>query len=576
MILNKCKGTNAAGSCLLWTILLTLLATSVVAAPPHPSLLEQSGAEKSSVPYFLEHLSDLRAKGIGKPSESPFSKSVEGAAMAPSAIGTFKALAILVHFSDQVSSVAASKFDSLLFDSVGNTVRDYYDEISYGQLDIVTVNLPSTIGWQMAPQTYAYYVNNQNGVGSYPQNSQKLVEDLVDQIDAQVDFSQYDNDGDGYVDVVMVIHSGSGAEYTGSNSDIWSHKWEIFPRLKDGVNIKEYTVQPEFWTTPGDMTIGVYAHELGHVFGLPDLYDTDYSSNGIGRWGVMSFGSWLGPALMGSSPAHPSAWCRIQMGFAAPVNVTTNRGAEAISPVEQGGSIYRLWNSGAASNEYFLIENRQKTGYDAYLPGHGLLIWHIDKNKPNNTQEWYTGQPGANHYLVGLEQADGLFELEQTIDQGDAADPFPGTGGKTGFNTTSLPNSDSYLSGATLVSVGKISESGSVITADLNVGIAASINDNVNQTVAEKFQLKQNYPNPFNPSTSISFDVKINAQVQLVVYNVVGQVVATLLDAPLTPGEHTVLWDTKDGHGGGVSSGVYFYRLTVANTSETKKMILLR
>ncbi|MDF1546131.1 MAG: M6 family metalloprotease domain-containing protein, partial [bacterium] len=391
MKLNGFTRMSLADGCLLCTALLVLLAGAAMAAPPHPSVLEKASLEKSNLPYYLENLAELRKNGIGKPSVNLLTKgTTEGAAMAPSATGTFKALAILVQFSDQASSVQAGYFDSLLFDSVGNTVRDYYDEISYGQLDIVTVNLPTALGWQLAPQTYAFYVNNQNGVGSYPQNSQKLLEDLVDQIDAQVDFSQYDNDGDGYVDVVTMIHSGSGAEYSGLNSDIWSHKWEIFPRLKDGVLVKDYTIQPEYWTTPGDMTIGVYAHELGHAFGLPDLYDTDYSSNGIGRWGLMAFGSWLGPGLDGSSPAHPSAWCRIQMGFATSVNVVTNRSGEVINPVENGGSIYRLWNSGAASNEYFLIENRQKTGYDSYLPGHGLLIWHIDRAKSDNTEEWYT------------------------------------------------------------------------------------------------------------------------------------------------------------------------------------------
>ena len=551
-----------------------LLSLSAMAVPPHPSLLNQGkGATNNGTSYFLDHLDELHARGICTPTVHNASKSKFGAA---AATGPFKVLALLVKFSDQNSNVAATKFDSLIFDTLGNTVRDYYDEISYGQLDLITVNLPSSVGWSTAPQTYAYYVNNQNGIGSYPQNSQKLVEDLVDQVDGLIDFSQYDNDGDGYVDAIIVVHSGSGAEYSGNSTDIWSHKWSIFPRQKDGVYISDYTIQPEYWTIPGDMTIGVYAHELGHAFGLPDLYDTDYSSNGIGRWGLMAYGAWLGPSLRGASPAHPSAWSRIEMGFETPVNVTSNLSGVSVDPVETGGSIYRLWNSGAAGPEYFLVENRQKVGYDLYLPGHGLLVWHIDESKLDNTQAWYPGQSAASHYLVGLEQADGLFEMEQLLDLGDGADPFPGTGTKNSFNATSSPNSDSYLAGETTVAIATIFEIGLVVTADFNVGLATGIGDNEGKNVAENFHLKQNYPNPFNPETHISFTTKTNAQVSLVIYNIIGQAVATLIDASLTAGEHTIIWDTHSSSSGDVSSGVYLYRLTVDGYTQTKKMLLLR
>ena len=269
-----------------------------------------------------------------------------------------------------------------MFDSAGITVWDYYDDASYGQLDIVTVNLPSSVGWVVAPQTYAYYVNDENGLNpaSYPNNARKLVEDLVTLVDPTVDFSRYDNDDNGFVDVLMVIHAGPGAENTGSDSDIWSHQWSITPRLtNDGAYVSTYTMQPEYLSSPGDMTIGVFVHELGHAFGLPDLYDTDYSSNGIGKWGIMAMGSWLGPGYNGGVPSHPCAWSRAQLGFINPTVVSSNTNSVAIEDVKTGGEVYRLWNSGSLGNEYFLVENRQKTGYDAYLPASGLLIWHVDQ-----------------------------------------------------------------------------------------------------------------------------------------------------------------------------------------------------
>ena len=135
-------------------------------------------------------------------------------------------------------------------------------------------------------------MNNAYGLGAYPNNTQKLCEDLVDLVDPLVDFSDYDNDNNGYVDGLVLIHPGRGAEFSGSTSDIWSHKWGISPRNRDGVNIMNYSIQPEYWNAPGDITIGVYAHEIGHLFGLPDLYDTDNSSKGIGKWSTI----WRNPS----------------------------------------------------------------------------------------------------------------------------------------------------------------------------------------------------------------------------------------------------------------------------------------
>jgi immune inhibitor A len=136
-----------------------------------------------------------------------------------------------------------------------------------------------------------------------------LTEDVVYLADPYVDFSQYDNDNDGYVDALFVIHAGPGAEHTGDPNDIWSHQWNTgYPPYVDGVYVTTYSMEPEYWSSPGDMTIGVYCHELGHVFGLPDLYDYGFDSQGVGRWSLMAVGSWNGP--MGSSPAHPDAWSR--------------------------------------------------------------------------------------------------------------------------------------------------------------------------------------------------------------------------------------------------------------------------
>ncbi|MBI5267092.1 MAG: M6 family metalloprotease domain-containing protein [candidate division Zixibacteria bacterium] len=560
----------------------TVVAT--YAMPPRHTLLEQANLPGAKNAPVLISTADLHERGICTPDDffTRFLNRPRPSASAAPTGSPFRILALLVKFSDHPSQVAPSFFDSLVFDSSGgSTVKKYFNEISNTQIDLATVNLPSAVGWTTLDSSYAYYVNGQYGTGlTYPRNSQGLVEALVDKVNPSVDFSNYDNDGNGFVDVLLVIHSGTGAEVSGNAADIWSHKWSLqTPRLKDGVYISTYTVQPEFWSTPGDMTIGVYSHELCHGFGLPDLYDT-YSGNGdsrgLGRWCIMAYGCWNGPSNLGESPSHPSAWSRIHMGLATPVNVTSNTSAQTITPVESGGSIYRLWPGGAASGEYFLIENRRQTLYDSYLPGQGLLIYHVDSIAKNNDSAWWPGQPASRHYMVALEQADGLWDLEHSSYNGDAADPFPGSGSKTSFNSLSTPNSDSYLGGATSVAVNNITSSGADIIADLVVGLAASVDPGTNSQ-PQSFTLAQNYPNPFNPSTIISFELSAVSDVTLEVFNCKGQLVRTLFSGRAQAGLNSVTWDGTDTHGRESATGVYFYRLTKDHSQElARKMVLVK
>ena len=569
---------------------LVLLAAVVgTAMPPHPDYAEAIQNGRAAAPAFLINLDDHHARGICSSEDDFFRRFLDqqvaagtipnSGERAPGA-AAFRILALLVDFSDHTSQVGASFFDTLIFGATGNSVHSFYDEITYSQIDLVTVNSPSTVDWLRAPQTYLYYVGSGSGTGSYPNNSQKLVEDVVDLADSTIDFSLYDNDNNGFVDVLVVIHSGTGAEYGAPEaSNIWSHKWSITPRLKDGVLISSYTIQPEFWVNPGDMTIGVYAHELGHGFGLPDLYDVDYSSNGIGKWGLMAGGSWNGVYPGGTSPAHPCAWSRIEMGVATAVNITSNTTGQSIGAVETGGTIYRLWSSGAASSEYFLVENRQKTGFDTYLPGSGLLIWHIDENAPSyfgsNKYEWWPGLDSNYHYIVALEQADGNYSLEHNTSSGDAGDPFPGTSSNTSFNAVSLPSSAAYTSGTSFVAVDNISASSMTMTADLIVGLSASVDPDL-EVLPYSMALQQNYPNPFNPTTVISFTVGQASAVSLDVFNVLGQKVKTLFHGDIPAGDYTVEWDGSANDGTQVASGIYFYKLAASDLQEIRKMVLVR
>ena len=227
----------------------------------------------------------------------------------------------------------------------------------------------------------------------------------------------------------------------------------------DGVNISTYSMEPEEYpTTMGLSPIGVFCHEFGHVLGLPDLYDTDYSSAGCGHWTVMASGSYNGNSKV---PAHFDAWCKEQLGFFSPTNVTANTTGVEFPAIEWNPIAYRVWANGTVGNEYFLVENRQKTGFDEYLPGDGILVWHIDENVGGNTNEW--------HPLVFLEQSDGRFDLQYNRNIGDVTDPYPGAMQVTHFDDKTTPNSRSYAGGITQTAVWDISSSDSIMTANLDI-----------------------------------------------------------------------------------------------------------
>jgi len=391
-----------------------------------------------------------------------------------SSIGQLKALVILVDFPDNQSSQNKNHYSDMLFSSgtyQNGSMHDYFAECSYGKLNVTG----DVFGWYRMPQNYAYYVDGQNGFGNYPNNVQKLVQDAVFAANTDVNFSDYDLDGDGIVDALFIIHAGTGAEVTGNANQIWSHRWSIPPVTLDGIKIVDYTMEPE------DGKIGVFSHELTHVFNVPDLYDTDNSSSGVGKWCLMAAGSWLSG---GTVPAHPCAWVKQKLGWVNPINPQADAIGATLPDVESNEKIMKLWTGGANNDEYFLLEYRKKKGFDANLPNEGLLIYHIDDAKTSNSDE--------GHYLVGVEQADGKQDLETKSNSGDTGDPFPGSQNNTSFDATSNPNSNSYAGADTKVSVTNISLAADKVTFDFSVGvgIVSTIPQVVSDFLANRVKIK--------------------------------------------------------------------------------------
>jgi len=181
----------------------------------------------------------------------------------------------------------------------------------------------------------------------------------------------------------------------------------------------------------------------------------------------------------------------------------------------------------------------------------------------------------SHHLLVALEQADGSYQLEHANNLGDASDPFPGNTSNANFSAATSPSSNAYTGAGTLVAVSNISASGATMHADLIVGIAAGVDDPF-PVLPLEYELAQNYPNPFNPGTTIQFSVSRAEHARVEVFNVLGQHVKNLLDETVDAGSHTVDWNGTDESGHIAATGVYFYRLTVGDEVQTKKMMLLR
>jgi immune inhibitor A len=387
-------------------------------------------------------------------------------------VDTLKPLVLCVDFSDNPQTFGIDTLAWLLFSRdftvPSGSFRDYYLENSYGKHD----PQGGVYGWIRAPQTYDYYTNGNKGLGGWPHNSQKLVQDALELADPFVNFADYDYDGDGWIDGLMIVHAGPGAEETGDDWDIWSHRWAINTQERDGIYISSYTMQPEKHATGALTDIGVFCHEWGHDLGIHwEEYDEDYSTDGLGNWSVMAMGCFNDG---GKTPAHHSAYCKYVLGWTEVVTVSSNLTGVEIVQAETSPVSYRLWTSGYPANEYFMVENRQKTGFDSHLPGGGLLIYHVDVHKDGNNEEWCPGDPGSFHLKTAIEQADGLWELENcpdypNPDRGDGNDPFPGFLVKRAFDDTTTPSSRDYYDNSTQVAVWNISDSDSVIYANLDV-----------------------------------------------------------------------------------------------------------
>lgn len=366
-----------------------------------------------------------------------------------------KILVLCVDFPDKPASLPIEKLYDRFFGEFTNSLKMYYKEVSYSRY------LPhgEIFGWYRVPNPSTFYTNQENGFGKYPNSADRLIEDVIDiaSKDPDIDWTSFDQNDNGYIDNLIVIHSGAEASWTGNVDDFWAHVYVIpEPKMIQGRYVWVYALVSEYLDIPENYRlVGIDSHEHGHQLGLPDLYDYSDNSNGVGLYSLMGGGSW---ALKGSSGVHLDAWSKYILGFTDTIENPTGR--IYLDNAELGPNNIKYTTTDP--KEFYLLENRQKILYDTYLPSEGLFIWHINENQQYNDNEAC--------YLVGLIQADGLKDLENRANSGDLGDPYPGILNNRSFGPSSNPPSVLCDGSILDILISNISDSDRTMTFNSSIG----------------------------------------------------------------------------------------------------------
>ncbi len=442
---------------------------------------------------------------------------------------------ILMQFPDNRADTvrhSAARFDSMLY-SVGvynsqpyrqGSLNDYFLENSYGAYQVRGAIAGNR--WFTSSYNYSRYYD-----GNYLLSTgSQLASENLQQVDGLIDFRQFDINGDGHIDAMFMVHAGADGADNGDVNCLWSHAIPWFNyQTDDGVIIDGVTNVPEFAmvTAARETTlccIAVMCHELGHLVGLPDLYDYSRNTWGIGYWGLMGYGAWGAGGCTPWSPSHMEAWSKVEAGFVQPSVITTNTYSLRIPDVETNPVIYKVWRQGRNTDTCFYLENRQRKGFDSPLPGPGLLIWHIDPAL------------GSSHNIVDLEE-DSTFHLDRGTGVrpdphiyhqalGDTSDPLPGNWNRVVFDSASVPSSRDRLGRSTGVCISRIRQEGDTIVCDVIVRPESVAVTEMASTPHPAHRLFSILPNPCSGTATVRLHTRpgdASTPWKLVVSDVLGR-----------------------------------------------------
>ena len=399
---------------------------------------------------------------------------------------------LMVGFSDAPLTISAAEFETALFDTTGATpngsVSEYYRWASGGRLQlsgrvIAVVNLP---------RPRSYYAQGFWGLTkeSTPENLYGMVRDALLTNTALVDWSQFDINHDGFVDILWVVHQGVGGETSVDRTNIWSVTsrmtagWQFGATFTTGQRIPgttnsfyqvdRFSTLPELSAIiPGRRAeIGTFCHEFGHALGLPDLYDTTGLPAGVtnvgpGNWSLMSTGGYGGGGLTPERPTHLGAWCQLFLGWAESIRPTEDT-LITLRPLSRGDPVLEVWFQGESNLEHFIIENRYRESYDATLPSSGLIVYHVDEGVISQRLNNNNINAGMVPGLLILE-GDGDGDLVAGVNRGDAADPLPGSLNRTSVGDQTVPNLKTFRGAVTNLALGSIERLGENVRFRLQV-----------------------------------------------------------------------------------------------------------
>ena len=474
---------------MLGVIFFFLLVYSGTAAPPNPYLFydynpvrnDWTPKTPTSANQFrnvLDYCCFARAQSVLQPDGIEF------------------VLAIKVDFSDQPGQRPGAAFDQYLFADEGVSLKTYYREVSYGQMDIqpgpIGGVIPKGDQWIRAQAPMSYYGEGQINV----RRSQELVREACTAVDDIVDFSAYDRDKDGIVDHVFIIHSGNDQASTVEMNDIWSILTPNVNKEFDGVLVSTAVLvgeEPSF-DTPH---LGIYFHEFFHDFGAPDVYGGNFTGPRDHKWGLMGqFGPYQGEIINGIGnglqPSHISGYLKWdfdarpengRLGWIQPVEIKENVPILSIPSFElppKENKLFKIDIPGkidkfGESTEFFLIENRYRESgatFDTRLPESGILIWHIDETEVRPpgiidaaSQIWLEDPNDPKHFGIPPDNPD-IIDL-RTVTDGAA---YSADDNETSFTSASLPNSNANDGTLSRISITNIGFEGQEMTISVAFG----------------------------------------------------------------------------------------------------------
>jgi M6 family metalloprotease-like protein len=382
----------------------------------------------------------------------------------PAVTGAVRGIAVLVDFSDQPATIDPADLVPFLneegyaLDGNNGSVRDYYRDVSGGRLDLT--HEVSTYYYRAA-RPKAWYEDPNASPGW---RARLLVEEALADLERRgFDFSEYDVNGDGYVDLVSCFYAGYPT---------WGWGTGLWPRAGEGGFSADGVIARLWQVTPlkDTLSIGIAVHEIGHALcQWADLYDPGRESYGLGRFCVMS------ATYDQRNPLHPCGPLKLLSGWTETVEldgVMANLEAPAT-----GNRVFTVAHP-SLSNELYVIENRQRQGRDADLLDEGLAIWHVDWRGSNSREAML---PDI-HYMVTLVQADGRWDLENGQNQGDDTDLFGGAEFPA-FGTETTPRARWWRTPVADLNLINISEPGDVVTFDFHDGIGIHPMEIVNEPV---------------------------------------------------------------------------------------------